>query len=380
MAVIAIEVVLRVIGIAYPEVHRLDPVLGWSPRPLVTSSSARANGAPIEINSAGFRDREHAIAKPDGVFRIVVLGDSFVAGEEVDFDELFWRVTNREIETCRPRGKRSEILGFGVNGYGTAQELLVLRKHALRYQPDLVLLAFFTGNDVINNSAALDRHPERPYFQLRNNELVLDDANLTTRAFRSDLWWSDLGQSIYNRLRSLQVLRQLYLTDKARRKYLNLSVPEQLAANLDSGIYQPPETEEWISAWQISEALISRVNREAAAAGADFWLVSMTNPEQVYPDPDVRDGLSGRNASADLFYPDRRLSGFAALLGFQMISLAAPLRAYAERNNVPLHGSAEFAGGHWNKTGHAVAGHEIARHLCDAYGTEGADGSTSGNG
>ena len=98
----------------------------------------------------------------------------------------------------------------------------------------------------------MDRHPERPYFQLRNNELVLDDANLTTRAFRSELWWSDLGQSIYNRLRSLQVLRQLYLTDKARRKYLNLSVPEQLAADLDSGIYQPPETEEWISAWQIS--------------------------------------------------------------------------------------------------------------------------------
>ena len=103
----------------------------------------------------------------------------------------------------------------------------------------------------------------------------------------------------------------------------------------------------------------------------------MTNPAQVYPDPDVRDGLSERNASADLFYPDRRLGGFAALLGFQMISLVAPLRAYAERNNLPLHGPAEFAGGHWNKTGHAVAGHEIAQRLCDAYGTAGVDGAMS---
>ena len=371
VAVAAIEIVLRLAGIAYPQVYRLDPVMGWSARPHTKSSAGLTNQALFELNGAGFRDRHHAIAKPAGVFCIAILGDSFVEGREVGFDELFWQVTERELETCRPRGKTSQVLGFGVNGYGTAQELLVLREHVLDYQPDIVLLAFFTGNDVTNNSAALDRHPERPYFELRDGDLVLDRSNLESRSFRAERWWSNLGQSLYNRLRSVQVLRHLYLADKARRKYLDLTIADQLAADLNSEIFlQPPETERWIEAWQISEALIERMKRETKAGGADFWLVLMTSPAQVYPDPNIRAGVTNHIAAGDLMYPDRRLGGFTALLEIPMIGLATPLRAYAERNNQLLHGSADFAGGHWNKLGHAAAGHEIARHLCEAYGTE----------
>jgi lysophospholipase L1-like esterase len=370
VAIIALEIILRIAGIAYLEIYRLDPVLGWSPRPLAKSSASPNSPAPIEINGAGFRDRDHAVAKSDEVFRIVVLGDSFVEGREVGFDDLFWQITQRELETCQPRGKRPEILGFGINGYGTAQELLVLREHALKYQPDLVLLAFFTGNDVANNSAELDGHPERPYFELRDDELVLNRNNLDSIEFRIERWWSNLGQSVYNHLRSAQVLRQLYLTNKLRRKYLDLTVADQLVADLNREIYQPPETEQWIRAWQISEALISRMKREANAAGADFWLVLMTNPAQVYPDQRVRIDVATPTVFKDLMYPDRRLNGFAALLEIPLIGLAAPLRTFAERNQALLHGSADFAGGHWNKKGHAVAGREIARRLCDAYGTE----------
>ena len=74
----------------------------------------------------------------------------------------------------------------------------------------------------------------------------------------------------------------------------------------------------------------------------------------------------------DLPCRDRRVDGFAALLESPPRRLAGPLRTFAGRNQALLHGSAEFAGGHWNKKGHAVAGREIARRLCDAYGTEGS--------
>ena len=329
-AVIAIEIALRALGLAYPEIHRLDPELGWSPRPLLKSSAGFATHAPIEINSAGFRDHEHPLQKSADVFRIAVLGDSFVEGREVEFDDLFWRVANREMN-CKPSGKRPEILGFGVNGYSTAQELLAFRLHVSKYQPDLVLLAFFTGNDIVNNSAALDRHPERPYFEFRGDELVLNRQNLDSTAFRRERRWAEIGQAVYNRIRIVQVLRQLYLSNKARRKYLDLDVPDQLTAGLGSEIYGAPETESWIGAWRISEALISRMKREVAEIGGDFWLVLMTNPAQIHPDPNVRHEIAQQTSSPDLMYPDRRLSGFAALLGIPVIGLAASLRAYAER-------------------------------------------------
>jgi hypothetical protein len=40
----------------------------------------------IEVNSAGFRDREHSIEKQAGTRRVVLLGDSFLEAIQVPFD------------------------------------------------------------------------------------------------------------------------------------------------------------------------------------------------------------------------------------------------------------------------------------------------------
>ena len=59
--------------------YRLDPRIGWSLRPggnsIITTKDERS--IPIQINSLGLRDTEHAYSKPPGVFRILMLGDSF---------------------------------------------------------------------------------------------------------------------------------------------------------------------------------------------------------------------------------------------------------------------------------------------------------------
>jgi hypothetical protein len=42
------------------------------------------------INASGFRaDREYPVAKPDGVCRVVLYGDSFFMGYEVDLSDSF---------------------------------------------------------------------------------------------------------------------------------------------------------------------------------------------------------------------------------------------------------------------------------------------------
>ncbi len=59
-----------------------------------------------------------------------------------------------------------EIINFGVSGYGTAQELQILRHRVWDYSPDMIILAFLTGNDVRNNSRALQRDDRMPYYGL----------------------------------------------------------------------------------------------------------------------------------------------------------------------------------------------------------------------
>lgn len=91
-------------------------------------------------NSLGFRDREHAIQKPKGVFRIIVLGDSIVQGFGIENDEdLFTSVLSRLlIET----GRKVEVFNFGVSGYNTQQEVETLREKGLQFQPDLVVVTY----------------------------------------------------------------------------------------------------------------------------------------------------------------------------------------------------------------------------------------------
>src|SRR5260370_14672541 len=63
-------------------------------------------------------------------------------------------------------------MNFGVDSYGTAQELLTLRYLADKFSPDAVVLAVFTGNDIRNNSSVLEGDKCRPFFVLRSGELV----------------------------------------------------------------------------------------------------------------------------------------------------------------------------------------------------------------
>lgn len=359
------EIALRVAGISFTEFSRLDPVLGWAPRPGVQGTYAFEDRTHLRINEAGFRDRDHALAKPEGVLRIAVLGDSFTEAREVALDETFWKVMEAGMSGCQPD---VEVLGFGVNGYGTAQEYLVLENSVWAYDPDIVLLAVFTGNDVWNNSRRLDGHEYRPYYVFREGVLVLDDTNQRSLGFRISRVTSEIKRTIFNGLRTFQVIYQSYRDLKSRRKYGALEVIDQLGAGLETGLYVAPTETAWTEAWAVTEGLILKMRANVEERGADFWLVTLTNPAQVHPDAAIRGRIAETaGVGADLSYPDRRFAAFAEARGIPFIGLLEPLRAYAEAEETSLHGSDRFAGGHWNSIGHRRAGEVLAERLCTAY-------------
>ncbi|MBI3315815.1 MAG: SGNH/GDSL hydrolase family protein [Candidatus Omnitrophica bacterium] len=104
-------------------------------------------GNPIRLNSQGYRDREYSFDKPEGVYRILVLGDSVAFGDGVSAEETF----SDQLENLLNRNRQNppgpvEVINTGIRGYNTYQELLLLKEEGLRYNPDLVLLCY-VGND-----------------------------------------------------------------------------------------------------------------------------------------------------------------------------------------------------------------------------------------
>ncbi len=143
-----------------------DETLGWRNIP---NWSATTYDRTLTINSRGLRDRERDLAKPEGMFRILVLGDSFTWGYGVSDEEIF---TGRLEAGLRSNGRDVEVLNAGVSGWGTDQELLYLESEGLRYSPDLVVLAFFLYNDPDNIRHSVQYGLQKPLFADTNLTLV----------------------------------------------------------------------------------------------------------------------------------------------------------------------------------------------------------------
>jgi hypothetical protein len=117
------------------------------------------------------------------VVRIAILGDSYAQALQVPLEKTFWSVIEQQLNTCKPFGtQQTEVINFGVSSYGTAQELLTLRHKVWDYNPELILLALTTGNDIRNNSKYLESKDNRqvasmmPFFIYEDGKLVLDNS------------------------------------------------------------------------------------------------------------------------------------------------------------------------------------------------------------
>jgi len=110
----------------------------------------------VKINAYGMRGADFQLEKPPGVGRILLLADSFGVAIEVDQEATFARVLERELNQRLPVGHtRGQVVNASVGGYGTEQAYLYLRHRAPRFQPDLVLLGFHYGDDLIEIGSGL---------------------------------------------------------------------------------------------------------------------------------------------------------------------------------------------------------------------------------
>jgi hypothetical protein len=102
------------------------------------------NGWGTLTNQFGFNDRDYPLEKSPGGFRILVLGDSF--GWAGGLDGNYTALLERMFES-RDGSHRVDVIDAGYPGTHTGEQLAALKKYGLQYNPDLVILGFFAGND-----------------------------------------------------------------------------------------------------------------------------------------------------------------------------------------------------------------------------------------
>lgn len=356
LALGAAELTLRVLSIGDPVLRDAHPVLGWAPIPGAEGTWTREGRAHVRITEHGFRGIEVAPGPPpEGTLRIAVVGDSYTEAKQVELDQRFTVHAEAALNACRGS---SEVLTFGVAGYGTAQEYRLLHHRVRAWEPDVVLVALLTGNDIADNHAALRTSGEpAPYFTLEDGHLRLDDSFL-----RSERYQARVRGGAWRWLkRHFRLARLLaHVGQPARRR----DVASELG--LHPEIYAPPATDAWRDAWARTEALLAQMHREETRRGARFGVVTLSNATQVAPDPGARAAYAEQLGVPDLRYPDRRIAEAGQRDGYRVLTLVDPLADWAEANDTHLHGFENTAmdTGHWNATGHRVAGEELGRWLC----------------
>jgi len=127
-----------------------DPALKYVPVPNA-----------FDHNEQGLRSPRRPLKKPDGVFRISVLGDSIAYGtcndkEYLPAQKTFPQLLEDRLNARSFKGiRRVEVLNFSVPGYDTRQEVAFFKVRGKNAQTDLALLAYCL-NDMFDASAQLE--------------------------------------------------------------------------------------------------------------------------------------------------------------------------------------------------------------------------------
>ena len=319
----------------------------------------------VTVNSDGFLGPE-LVPSRSGSRRVVVYGDSFVAGEFSPLEERFATQLARRLS--EPGQTKVEAVNAGVVGYGPDQEALRLEDEIGPLRPDLVVVAVFAGNDfgdllrdrIFRLDAAGQLAPRTPHLgaALRAEFAHADreaQGSMLLRGLR-ELWRRPPAEPRRDSL--LPEGGFPYLLQRRRREY-DLSIRDRsdtvehlLGDPYDADVSFAPEAE----SSRYKTALMAQVLRRIAdtARAHDAPLVFVFIPSAF----DVGEGFEHPDAGAFPSYHPLALSdalaGPADTNGLVYVDLgplfraALPQRLFFRRDE------------HWNAVGQALAAERVA--------------------
>lgn len=297
----------------------------------------------LSFNAMGFRDQLTDFQDQNSAKRIMAIGDSFTTAWEVEPNQRW----TEQMQRFHPDWS---VLNVGMRNWGTDQTYLNLLNYPLKKQPDIVLLMFFTGNDVSDNyrPGILKTPWDAPHFlppdgnQLNSiNDLKKVNWSGYENPFdeprdfpfpRNINAWLRLHSVVY---RAIDQSRQL-LQKKTKKAF-----KEEVSSNpqlppLPWGVFRAGEDPpEWQTAWRITEILLQEMKVVSEKRKSQFMIVvapfsPLVEPEYVPEDVKVKGALD--SAKYDLAKPAKRLIEFGGQKNIPILDLAPGLIEFRKDN------------------------------------------------
>lgn len=312
----------------------------------------------VRLNNFGLHAPDYTLAKPPGVYRIVVVGDSFPQGLQVEREQTFPALLQDRLN--RESSQRVEVINLSMDAYGTDRELLMYALLGWQFDPDLVLLAVYAGNDIQDNQIDLEQRRygyrlERPFFtlagdapQLHNSPVFAPEDYPTAPVFE---WLVGLQQA----------QTPPPPENPPSQPAVTGQNPYQLAYPVELGLYLP-EDSYWSDAWALTEALLIQFRDVVARHGIPFVVALIPDRRAVQRDDwsQVVNGYADQMPAlrqADPTAPTTRLETFLNDQRIPVLDLTWALRSRADSTGERLY----FPGdGHFTPLGHAVTAERIA--------------------
>ncbi len=305
----------------------------------------------VRFDRNGLRGPELQARSVEPRPRVLVLGDSFVEGAEVDEADALPAALGSSLAAA---GKPAEVLNAGVRGWGTTQELLYLSHLGLQLEPDIVVLVFYVGNDLVDNSrelsgSAADGAIGRPFLVLGEHGSVLAQPSVSARSPLASLSGTARAHSALFNLVENGVVTKLAYADRS-----------EVLRSTHRVAFAAPPPPAWERAWALTEGLLVAARDAAEERGARFLVVAAPHKAQLDPNDWERlvRGAPVPGTTWDRRLPQDRLRAVADNHGIQLLDLL-PALEMAEGA-----GTLYFAeNSHWTAAGHRVVADAIAEVL-----------------
>ena len=258
---------------------------------------------------------------------------------------------------------------------------LAIINDIILYKPDYVVLAFYPGNDLKNNIYELELNQYKPYFELKNEELILtrlpdidnDVKKQIYRLFRDNLM---IVQFIREPLVKLfasneKMVQNTYSDEESISDYdkkTELIYGATWGNNLDSIFVS--------NAWKLFESILLKTSKDLNNHDSELLTLIVSRGEivdfekdYVLKGPDY--SLRENNEISNIFYPEDRLEKFGKDNNIPIISISRHMSNYnwSKKFGVSkFHGFGDNLGtGHWNENGHKFAGEIVGQKICEIY-------------
>jgi lysophospholipase L1-like esterase len=353
---------------AEPGEDEFDPELGWRLRPgsYTVKPSHEFFTHTVFINRLGLREARSSRETPAaGARRVVVLGDSFTFGRGVADGVLFTTQLERRLNARWP-DVHYEVINAGVPGYGTAQELVLVRRLMDEgIVGDVYLLNMFT-NDLLDNLrldyASRLPNPVQPGFELddagglvfshRPVQELLEGTNLVAAAPPpTSMLWSVLDV----RLRSLAQTRPQFVR-LARTLGFDVTVPR--LPGVISAWYDDEVLEKGMP---LMKALVAEIDATVKRRNGTLLVSLIPSPMQVYRESygEILRTSFPDDPKAQQFVDDpnraqRLIRAMCLDIGVPFLDVFDVFAAANQSLYVP-------ADGHFNAAGHALYAESLER-------------------